>query len=1150
MKAPRRLAALLICVLSFGGLAAQTTFTWTGTSATKNSYGTTIADASDSANWGGTLPTSSSTGTLLAFNGSAGLNSYGYIHITLPYRFETAGLIFGAGMPTYSFAASDGGRLDLGANGITINPGSGNYSYVSVDYSTRVRLLADQTWRTENDLYVFGRIEDPTSFTTAPLLTKTGAGSLYLHNVSNSFTGGLDIQAGSLYVGGSASASGSPVGTGTLTLRDNTTLGSYNWGGDITLANNLRIGTGVTLGHEWEKGSLVLNGAVTPLNTSTTLFIGTDGATFFGGTLSNASGGATQFTFQRPTDAATDFWPIAVLNAANTYTGGTIADGAGVIFLVSGSLPATGNVSAVNNGYISTGYNGGMADLLSKIATPSTFDGSLGFDTNTDVTSTPTTFSDAIDLSAFSSDHNVFRGLGSRTAATITGMITPPSGGTYVFGGREGKLYVESNLTQPVGVRVQTTSGENPLTVWLRGNNSYAGALLSDHSIVVLDSANALPAVGENGSGKFQLDSLAYVGYTERFTGGTSTTLTPAEFIARLNTPNYNSDSILGFDSYDSNGRTISAPVNLSSLNDIFIGSSTHAHLAGTLTAPSGSGRLSVTGVNGGWLTLDTALTSAAVTSLNVGAVGTESHEKGIVELGTGSGSSNFTGGTTFNSGYLLVNESSSRPSSTITSGPLGTGVLTVSNSSYHLTPTLIAGASNVTLHNDINLGYGGLQIGVPVVNDDEHPAYHLQSYAYTNLTLAGALSASTISSIATSDTNYSNGYHTLRFMGNGTTTLSGDNSGLSGYYVQIGTYNYDDDDDEVSAKPLVVAASNSALGSTSNSIHLAEGADLQFTTSAPTVGSLSGGDRAYYGEVYDDSYITLADGSTLTITQNSDNTLHARIGGAPNDRFTTGSLGSTTAAIVKAGTGTLTLKGASTYTGGTTVSAGTLVVADAAAVGTGSVTLAGGRLEVASGVTFGNTVVFTGTGNLISGNGTFSSPLTVGTGVTLAPGNSPGIITFTNGLTWAAGGVFKVEISDMSGSAGSGYDSISLTGGALTVSATSADRFSIEITSLNSSGTNGLLGPTPTQPYSMTILSSSSSLAGVFGTNFEKLNLNTANFTSNAGADFTLSLGNEGTSLLLNFTPVPEPSTYVLFGLGLLLVAGSVWRTRRARRD
>jgi len=72
------------------------------------------------------------------------------------------------------------------------------------------------------------------------------------------------------------------------------------------------------------------------------------------------------------------------------------------------------------------------------------------------------------------------------------------------------------------------------------------------------------------------------------------------------------------------------------------------------------------------------------------------------------------------------------------------------------------------------------------------------------------------------------------------------------------------------------------------------------------------------------------------------------------------------TAALSKTGNGQLTLGGANTYTTGTSLSAGTLVLANNAALGTGAVTISGGVLDL-GGRTISNNVTVNG-GSLIGG--------------------------------------------------------------------------------------------------------------------------------------------------------------------------------------
>ena len=93
---------------------------------------------------------------------------------------------------------------------------------------------------------------------------------------------------------------------------------------------------------------------------------------------------------------------------------------------------------------------------------------------------------------------------------------------------------------------------------------------------------------------------------------------------------------------------------------------------------------------------------------------------------------------------------------------------------------------------------------------------------------------------------------------------------------------------------------------------------------------------------------------------------------------------------LTKLGTGKLTIGAANDYTGGTTISGGTLVAAHASALGTGGVQLNGGTLQItANGVT--NTVSSAGTSYLVVDNG---YTLNLGSTVT-----NSGILTVTGAL-------------------------------------------------------------------------------------------------------------------------------------------------------
>jgi autotransporter-associated beta strand protein len=120
------------------------------------------------------------------------------------------------------------------------------------------------------------------------------------------------------------------------------------------------------------------------------------------------------------------------------------------------------------------------------------------------------------------------------------------------------------------------------------------------------------------------------------------------------------------------------------------------------------------------------------------------------------------------------------------------------------------------------------------------------------------------------------------------------------------------------------------------------------------TIGSLEGDGIAYLGS------------KTLIVGSNSLSTTFSGLlqPGTPSG-------GSGTGALSKIGNGTLTLTGASVYTAGTTVSAGTLVVANTSgsATGTGAVSVTAGTLG-GSGIIAGAVTVGTG-----SGTGAFLAP-------------------------------------------------------------------------------------------------------------------------------------------------------------------------------
>jgi autotransporter-associated beta strand protein len=333
--------------------------------------------------------------------------------------------------------------------------------------------------------------------------------------------------------------------------------------------------------------------------------------------------------------------------------------------------------------------------------------------------------------------------------------------------------------------------------------------------------------------------------------------------------------------------------------------------------------------------------------------------------------------------------------------------------------------------------------------------------------------------------------------------TLSGNNSGFSGgFYIGEGTITF---------------TTNTAVGT--GWLDLGSGAaGASFTSAAPSVNNLSGGSAS--------SILSLASGTTLTINQTSSAAFRGQIQGAGG--------------IIKTGAGTLQLGSTGTYTGGTLISAGTVVASASSALGTNTVTLNGttSQLKV-DAVTIPNVIAFGSAGGRLSGNGTFSSGVVIGSNTVVSPGSSVGTLNFVTSLTLGGGGSYDFEVQNPT--TVGGWDFVQVLG-PLTFTATTSSPFTLNLISLTSTGANGpLSGFVPTSSYSWALASATS----FTGFNPSAITLNTSLFASplNGGS---FSIATSGNTLVLNFTPVPEPSTWAMLLAGLGLIGFRQLRRRR----
>lgn len=153
---------------------------------------------------------------------------------------------------------------------------------------------------------------------------------------------------------------------------------------------------------------------------------------------------------------------------------------------------------------------------------------------------------------------------------------------------------------------------------------------------------------------------------------------------------------------------------------------------------------------------------------------------------------------------------------------------------------------------------------------------------------------------------------------------------------------------------------------------------------------------------------------------------------------------------LIKSGAGTLTLSAANTFSGGTTVSNGTValfgpsggasITANNYALGSGNVTLYGGTLKLFGG----------GLGDASAGYGTFSRPLIVPAGATAAI-LTPARYTMSSSLT--GGGTLNLEVNYVRGAMSGNWSAFT---GVINVNARTLTGGSNEMRVANSTGYGG----------------------------------------------------------------------------------------------
>ncbi|EIY7444594.1 autotransporter-associated beta strand repeat-containing protein [Salmonella enterica] len=708
-----------------------------------------------------------------------------------------------------------------------------------------------------------------------------------------------------------------------------------------------------------------------------------------------------------------------ILNAENTYTGGTTISG--------GTLVAT-NVDALGTGDVTD-------DATLELNTGGTFD------------------------NAISGSGQVVKS-GDETL-TLSGTNTY-SGGTLISGGTLVASNVEAlgtgDVTNDAVLELNTSgdfdnalsgsgqvekSGDGTLT--LSGSNTYTGGTLISGGTLVASNVEAL------GTGDVTNDAVLELntgGTFDNAISGSGQVVKSGDDALTLSGSNtYTGGTII------SGGTLVATNVDALGSGDVTDNATLELNTGGTFdNAISGSGQvvksgddvLTLSGANsysGGTLISDGTLVASNVDALGSGDVtnnatlemntggdfinnigGTGRVEKSGDDTLTLSGSNTYTGGTLISDGTLVASNVEA----------LGTGDVT-NNATLELN-------TGGTFDNAIS-GSGQVEKS----GDDVLTLSGANSYSGGTLISDGTLVASNVEALGTGDVtddatlelntggdfiNNIGGTGRVEKSGDDKLTLSGSNTYTGGTLISSGTLVAND----VNALGTGDVTDNATLmlntgGDFTNNI----GGTGRVEKSGDDALTLSGSNTYTGGTLISGGTLVANDVNALGTGDITDNaTLELNTGG-DFDNAISGS-----GQVVKSGDETLTLSGANSYTGGTTISGGTLVATNVDALGTGDVT-DNATLELNTGGKFDNAI--SGSGNVVksgadtltlSGSNTYTGGTTINDGTLVATSVDAlgtGDVTDDATLELNTGGDFDNAISGSGQVVKSGDDTLTLSG-------------------------------------------------------------------------------------------------------------------------
>lgn len=907
---------------------------------------------------------------------ATGLNTTRSASVVLPSGSSTTGSLRLTGAAAVTFTAS-GNTLTLESGGILVTSTAGATSIGGTTTATR-GVIASSTGeviihqQSASTLTVNSVIGGTT-------LTKSGEGALVLTG-TNTYTGNTVINGGSVTV---TTAANLGAGTADVTINGGTlilpsgTLGTLNSTNRVITVGALGATFNWSVAQVLEGSGLAGTGTLTLAGTGT-ITVGSSGSTFTGDIVIN--NGTLKMNSQQFNNVAS-----ITVNSGGTYE--VNDDGAGTF----GAAPG-GRIFVNGNGF---GNNGALR------VTDQT-QGSAAFQDPT------TTIANEVVLQT-TSRVQVDNGsaLNSSSQLVLAGVVSGSGG---IVKGGNGILAIsghDNTFTGSVSVEAGTLSllGNDRLPVTATVN---LGANTTSGTMQLNGYSQTLTSLTTTGSGITNAVISGSGTSTSVLTLNIAATQTYGGALGGSGLANNHANNNISLSKEGAGSLTLEKASTYDGITNVEQGTLVlgHANALGNGGNSLAAGNAGTLVQPGATLDINGQSNVQEVITLNgsgiAGAGALVNNSSTPASIGNGVASLSFSGSST---GWMLASAATvaASPSTTATVAPslgIGTGTFTVTGNGagYGLAPAVtVSGGTGAVLTASLGLTTASFSVAPGTTTYSVAPTVTLSNGATGTAVLTGGLvTGITITSPGTGFT----ANPSATFSG-GTTTFVGTApraTGNSTSFIVVGL-NVVNAGSGFTSVPTVTISSGTggtatAVGNDNFALNgLAITDNGGGYTSAPTV-SLSGGTGT-------------ATANLTTVNLESDSS----IGGSGD--LVINAVVSGSHALAKVGSGTTTLAGANTYTGGTTVSAGTLQVglAGVGRSGTGAMTLNGAM------------AVLAGTGSVESATTTLIFGV-------IRPGDHGGADTgtlSTKTLVFSpAGGTTVAELQIVSAAA---FDALNITG-------------------------------------------------------------------------------------------------------------------------